>query len=330
MNSHLESLVCKVTKAESILNTELIQPLWNSYGTIRRYQLSASKRASVVVKHIQFPDSTTHPQGWHSNFSHQRKLRSYQIENKWYRFYNMQCDMHCRVPQYLASGESNNERFLVLEDLSDSGFTDVKNSVNIEDMKVCLAWLANFHATFMDKKPESLWEVGSYWHLATRPDELEALSDLPLKSAAALIDQALQDCPYQTIIHGDAKLANFCFTEDGQQVAAVDFQYVGGGVGIKDVAYFIGSCLNEEECERHESQLLDTYFQELQKALISKQKHINPQAVEEAWRALFPLAWTDFHRFIKGWSPGHWKIHAYSERLAQQVINDLKLQGKLP
>jgi hypothetical protein len=37
-----------------------------------------------------------------------------------------------------------------------------------------------------------------------------------------------------------------------------------------------------------------------------------------------PLAWTDFHRFMKGWSPGHWKIHGYSERLARQVLAQLK------
>ncbi len=25
------------------------------------------------------------------------------------------------------------------------------------------------------------------------------------------------------------------------------------------------------------------------------------------------------HRFLKGWSPGHWKNHGYSERLAREV-----------
>ncbi|MGE9289409.1 MAG: choline kinase, partial [Puniceicoccales bacterium] len=38
---------------------------------------------------------------------------------------------------------------------------------------------------------------------------------------------------------------------------------------------------------------------------------------------LYPVAWTDFHRFLKGWSPGHWKIHGYSERLSRSVMANL-------
>lgn len=36
---------------------------------------------------------------------------------------------------------------------------------------------------------------------------------------------------FQTFVHGDAKLANFCFGSNN--VAAVDFQYVGKGIGVK-------------------------------------------------------------------------------------------------
>lgn len=35
------------------------------------------------------------------------------------------------------------------------------------------------------------------------------------------------------------------------------------------------------------------------------------------------VAWTDFFRFLQGWSPGHWKIHRYSERLARKVLDQL-------
>jgi Ser/Thr protein kinase RdoA (MazF antagonist) len=167
--------------------------------------------------------------------------------------------------------------------------------------------------------------VGTYWHLDTRPDELAALEDRDLKAAASAIDQTLNSARYQTLVHGDAKLANFCFSRSGDQVAAVDFQYVGGGCGMKDVAYFIGSCLYEDECERHEEALLDYYFDLLAKALVQRESAVDAAALEQEWRSLYPVAWTDFHRFMKGWSPGHWKIHSYSERLAREVVAQLSL-----
>ena len=46
-------------------------------------------------------------------------------------------------------------------------------------------------------------------------------------------------------------------------------------------------------------------------------------ALEEDWRALYPVAWTDFYRFLKGWSPGHWKIHGYSARMTRAALDAL-------
>ena len=157
---------------------------------------------------------------------------------------------------------------------------------------------------------EGLWTIGTYWHLDTRPEELEILTDLRLKKAAPLIDQKLNEAKYQTIVHGDAKLANFLFNE--QQAAAVDFQYVGGGVGVKDLAYFMSSIFAEEELEEHEQECLDTYF-----------KFLNMPEVEVEWRALYPVAWCDFYRFLQGWSPGHWKIHSYSESMKEKALQCL-------
>ena len=180
-----------------------------------------------------------------------------------------------------------------------------------------MAWLAKFHASYLGKSPDGLWEVGTYWHLETRPQELAVLEDQQLKEAAPMIDEKLNNCEYKTFVHGDAKLANFCFAKDGQ-VAGVDFQYVGGGCGMKDVAYFIGSCLDETACEQLEAQILDTYF----KCLQSELKKRN-EALETEWRSLYRVAWADFHRFLKGWSPGHWKLTSYSERVTAEVINNL-------
>lgn len=327
MTSSLNQFILVVTGASSLSSLDDVQSLWSGYGVIRRYALKGSTNRTVIVKQVTPPTSANHPRGWNTGLSHQRKIRSYQVESAWYEHYSKLCDEHCRVPRCLGLHASDNKFVMVLEDLDASGFSARKTSVTLKEMTSCLHWLANFHATFMGQPPEGLWPVGTYWHLDTRPDELAALEDQPLKAAAEKIDQMLRECRYQTLVHGDAKLANFCFSADGDQVAAVDFQYAGGGCGIKDVAYFIGSCLDEAECEAYESQLLDLYFAALKAALRERQKSIDPQTVETEWRAYFPVAWADFHRFVKGWSPGHWKIHGYSERITGQVVRDI-LDGK--
>jgi hypothetical protein len=325
MNNHFQSLILKATNATALSEAETIQSLWSGYGEIVRYGLKGSNINSVVVKYVRLPDQSHHPRGWNTDLSHQRKIKSNQVEIAWYSQWANLCSNDCRVPHSLATESYEDEMFILLEDLDYSGFPVRKTNVSTSEIKACLSWLAHFHATFMNQQPQGLWPEGTYWHLDTRPDELDALQDLTLKKAAKQIAQTLSDSTYQTFVHGDAKLANFCFSPSGKQVAAVDFQYVGGGCGMKDVAYFIGSCLNEHQCQQQETALLDFYFQVLKEALVRQQKQIDVNAVEQEWRVLYPIAWTDFHRFVKGWSPGHWKINSYSEQLAHEVIEMLPL-----
>jgi len=315
MNESFQSIILKCTGATSLFEKEVIQELWSGYGKIIRVGLEGASVASVVVKHVQLPIIQQHPRGWNTNISHQRKVKSYQVETTWYDRYSGKST--ARLPQCLAIETQGDEVLMVLEDLDEAGFSLRKRSLNWEEIQACLVWLAQFHASYMGTNPEGLWEVGTYWHLATRPQELSELSDQQLKIAAAAIDQKLNECTYKTFVHGDAKVANFCFSPDGR-VAGVDFQYVGGGCGMKDVAYFVGSCLNERECERLEGQILDTYFKSLQAALEEPN-----DALEHEWRSLYRVAWADFHRFLKGWSLGHWKINSYSERVTADVIAKL-------
>ncbi len=315
MNEYFRSIILQKTGASSLVEKEMIQELWSGYGKILRIGLENASVGSVVVKHVQLPISQNHPRGWNTDIGHQRKLKSYQVETKWYDSYSK--NSFSRLPNCFAIETHNDEVLMVLEDLDEAGFPLRKQTANWEDIVSCLQWLAQFHATYLGKVPDGLWEVGTYWHLATRPHELAVLDDKKLKETASAIDQKLNSCKFKTFVHGDAKLANFCFAKDGQ-VAGVDFQYVGGGCGMKDVAYFIGSCLNERDCERLEAQILDTYFEYLQNALDERN-----DALEKEWRSLYRVAWADFHRFLKGWSPNHWKINSYSERVCAEVINNL-------
>jgi hypothetical protein len=319
-----ESVILETTGAAAMNIATVIQELWSGYGQILRIELSGGASDTVVVKHVAMPVENTHPRGWNSNLSHERKVFSYQVETEWYRTWSSRCDERCRIPGFLSFARHEENVLLVLEDLDAAGYPSRLSGVQRPQLELCLAWLAEFHATFMGEKPAGLWETGTYWHLETRPDELDKLDDLPLKAAAAEIDRRLAAARFQTFVHGDAKLANFCFSETGDQVAALDFQYVGGGCGMKDVAYFIGSCLDERASEAQEESLLNCYFAQLQQALNRRQPELDTEAVEAEWRELFPVAWTDFHRFLKGWCPGHWKINSYSERVASEVIGNLQ------
>lgn len=116
-----------------------------------------------------------------------------------------------------------------------------------------------------------VWQRGGYSHLATRRKEYESLrtntrsewsrklcqpvstmaaavaaaAAAPTSSAsiAELVDMLVYPCrnegssgPYQTLIHGDVKSENLFSSLDSTRVAFYDFQYVGLGLGVSDLA----------------------------------------------------------------------------------------------
>ncbi len=365
MNENIRRAILKFTGAKRFERLDVIQSLWSGYGEIVRLRLfyspleedpqanaeadteadSDRRLNTVVAKVVSLPETIRHPRGWNTDVSHQRKIRSYQVESHWYAAYAAQCDESCRVPHCYGVLEDAEQFVMVLEDLDAAGFSgrlDLVGELSDErfenSVDQCLNWLAHFHARFLQKMPQpefssGLWPQGSYWHLATRPDEFAALPEGDLKRYAASIDAKLRTCRWQTLVHGDAKLANFCFSSSNNlqsaPVAAVDFQYVGAGCGMVDVAYFFSSCFDENECQRLAPALLDRYFTLLRQAVKRYQRGLSDAELddlESSWRSLYPLAWTDFYRFLQGWSPGHWKMHGYSEALAQQTLRDIKKQ----
>ena len=83
-----------------------------------------------------------------------------------------------------------------------------------------------------------------------------------LKTNAAKLDDLLRTAVYKTLLHGDPKPDNFCFGKQ-DQVAAVDFQYSGWGVGVVDLAYLLGEFSGMSNLEKYETELLNEYFQAL-------------------------------------------------------------------
>ena len=325
----------EVTGASQVRAGERVQSLWSGYGEIRRYALTGAFVQSVIVKDVRPPGGlvggarAAHPRGWQGQRSHARKLRSYDVELAWYRTWAPPSEEHMRLADaYAVERDELGWRF-ALEDLDAAGFSERRSAPDAWELHACLKWLAEFHATFMGDAEEAsaeLWPTGTYWHLGTRPDELEAMPHGRLRDAAVAIDARLNACQHQTLVHGDAKLANFCFQPRSSaaetHVAMVDFQYVGGGCGMKDVAYFL-SCLNEDTLRDDGDALLFLYFDALRTALARLKPEVDGLAVEAEWRALYPYAWADFERFLAGWAPGHQKLTGYSATLTEQALRGL-------
>ena len=116
-----------------------------------------------------------------------------------------------------------------------------------------------------------------------------------MRDAAAGLDAARSGARHQTLVHGDAKPANFCFGPRG--VAAVDFQYVGGGCGVRDVAYLLGGRGDPKGVSGDVARYLD----HLGRALAERQPRVDRDAVIAEWLGLFPVACRDFERFLAGW-----------------------------
>ena len=117
MYEDIVDTVLAATGARQIIRSSVIQSLWSGYGEIARLELKGGDYPDVVLKHIRLPDVTRHPRGWNTDRSHQRKVRSYQVEAHWYEDYARHCGPDCPVPQCLAVEARDGEMLLVLTDL---------------------------------------------------------------------------------------------------------------------------------------------------------------------------------------------------------------------
>lgn len=324
------------------LEVSLVQSLWSGYGAISRYKERSNEASTnlhaCITKVVNLQKQDQHPRGWNTDLSHQRKLSSYINEQNFYRYFASQTNDKCQVPKMYDANADEQSIWMILEDLDAAGFAKRSRQASLPLVQLGVKWLANFHGCFIDSKSvksqagskdkaevdaNNLWPVGTYWHLATRPQERQIMPESELKKAASEIDTRLNNAKFQTIVHGDAKLANFCINSQQTKLAAVDFQYVGGGVGIKDFVYFLGSCLDSHALYVHAENLLALYFSELKQAI--GKSLLDFDALEKEYRRLYPFAWADFERFLKGWSPGHQKLNAYSAEQTQTALEVLSI-----
>lgn len=283
--------------ARGLVGVEPMQGLWGAWGALVRVELEGGPIRHVIVKSSRPPARARE-----SARAHARKLRSYAVEVAFYRDWAARCPA-ARTARLLAERVEGDRTTLVLEDLATAGFRHlVADDASPAELDPCLAWLAALHACFVGEAAQfpGLWGEGTYWHLATRPDELARTVDPELRAAASALDARLGGVRFRTLLHGDPKEANFLAASDGA-VAAVDFQYAGGGCGMRDVAYLLGG-RPSAIAGAVEAWGLDVYFGHLRSILGDERA----RAIEAEWRPLYPVAWLDFQRFLAGWAGEAW------------------------
>jgi hypothetical protein len=290
MDAQARNVIAEIASAQDVIPRGRMGTLWGGYGQLHRVELVGASCAPAVVKWVSPPPNLRRTGG----VSHKRKCRSYDVEIAFYQTFAPRCDEACRVPRLLGARAANDTWIVVLEDLDAAGYDARIRSRDARALGACVAWLAAFHARFVHERPEGLWPQGTYWHLGTRQEELGRMRDKDLQRAAPTLDRALRGATFRTLVHGDAKPDNFCLDQRAARVAAVDFQYVGGGVGVQDLAYLLYGTSRGPA-----AQLIDAYFAHLRAAL---PESIDAGALEAEWRGLFAVAADDFRRFLDGWT----------------------------
>ncbi|KAH8099631.1 Ecdysteroid kinase-domain-containing protein [Cristinia sonorae] len=189
-----------------------------------------------------------------------------------------------------------------------------------------------------DERVEGVWKRGCYWYLDTRREELEDMDKeeyawlLPwVEKVNNAIESEIEKSG--TLLHGDVKGANIVFNRDPYshrrraqlntdpgslpplQCALYDFQYVGLGLGVLDLIYFLGTSVESALLSKNEAELLRFYYSSLSEVVVSEEIQI--QTYEEFLRQ-WDLAVVDWYRFMAGW--GFWGNDEWVEKRAKSVV----------
>lgn len=202
-----------------------------------------------------------------------------------------------------------------------------------------------------DRGSGGVWMKGGYSHLATRRKEYNELRvngdsewsalcepvELEERSIAELVDaflypasESVSSSAYQTLIHGDVKSENLFTSVDGSRVAFYDFQYVGLGMGVSDLAKLFTvsiplRMLVEDEGDVYdvdglqmgqgEKMLLERYLREVESR---SERTYKWEVFVRHWET----ALVDWLRFQASW--GFWGNTEWLEARVRSILADKK------
>lgn len=216
-----------------------------------------------------------------------RSLRSYELEVRFYQ--QLAGDLPIRTPRCLYADIDVDEAdfVLLLEDMAPARQGDQLAGCTPDEAAVAVAELPNLHAPrwgdpalasieWLHRDPEArqafMAELLPVLHTGFRERYQEWLDDEVGQACDALFGRLGVHLGARrgpgTIVHGDYRLDNLLFggLGGGVPVAVVDWQTVGTGSAMDDVAYFLGGGLLPEDRRTSERALVREYLERLRAA----------------------------------------------------------------
>ncbi|KAJ3498530.1 hypothetical protein NLG97_g1049 [Lecanicillium saksenae] len=192
--------------------------------------------------------------------------------------------------------------------------------------------------------PRSIWLNGGYTYLATRQAEYASLASnsasewsaafCSSKGAASVAEKVAKFLtprgrPFETFIHGDVKSENLFANESGDSVAFFDFQYVGIGLGVSDLAKLFTCSVplrmlvgrqdtlsREIPMQQEELGLLSQYHQLLTQHDTENRAKYDFTELQRHWET----ALVDWCRFQASW--GFWGNTRWLQGRVRSILGD--------
>ena len=248
---------------------------------------------------------------------------------------------------------------LLLDDFSEANGWHQVVQTDLAQTQATLQAFARMHAFFwLGNKTEalasSLWPIATYWDQAKQPtDQANRLSShlsrfvadfgdpevseatrrkdygVLLASHAERLEREVHQGEKQTIIHGDAKSANFFYktsssSEEGLDVGVIDFQWTGRGLCATDVAYAMWACPQSQVLDQ-EQQLVEYYHGQLVQELAKLEPSGGGGGTKvpslNAFKAQYKAAFLDLCRVVIA---DHWSIVTPTTLAARAAMPDVK------
>jgi len=214
--------------------------------------------------------------------------------------------------------------------------------------KLCRPPLEHFEQTKSTKMDGGVWLNGGYTYLATRQDEYHGLSTsnsewhaplcTPLirfegqPTVAEIVARFLAPSvnnsnggpisKYETLIHGDVKSENLFTTAHGDAVAFFDFQYVGLGLGVCDLAKLFTCSLPKQMLSADEYEIkMGSNEKQLLRYYLNKLEQVSEREYE--WTVFlrhWEIALVDWLRFQASW--GFWGNTEWLEGRVRSILKD--------